>query len=230
MDWNELFGSDDEEYNDDDAQKKIFTATAINSNDIETFDDIPGLILWHNALTHEQQINLLYSLLDNFGTETNQYLQFGKLDPFLQKVADKIQHYSFFPSHIRQRQPLFNQASINYYEQGEGIISHVDLLQYEDGIAILSLLSSVCMTMKPATKESMEQGYATIDGVSKEESSHQQRDILLRPGDILLLHSAARYEFEHGIIERMFDVINDETIVRGKRVSVSLRYKKVDGP
>ncbi|CAO3647962.1 unnamed protein product [Cunninghamella echinulata] len=203
-------------YNDDNTHKKsLTTITAANSdncNDIETFEDIPGLILWHNALTHEQQISLLYSLLDNFGTETNQYLQFGKLDPYLQKVTDKIQHYPFFPSHIRQRQPLFNQASINYYEQGEGIVSH-------------RLYDNETSNKRINGTRIYNHEWDFKSGIGHQ----QQRDILLRPGDILLLHSAARYEFEHGIIERMFDVVNDETIMRGKRVSVSLRYKKVDG-
>lgn len=46
------------------------------------------------------------------------------------------------------RKPLFNQMIANSYEPGEGISSHVDLLRFEDGIAIVSLLSSCVMTFK----------------------------------------------------------------------------------
>ncbi|CAO3641081.1 unnamed protein product [Cunninghamella blakesleeana] len=233
MDWNELFGSDDDEYDDTilNNYSGNNSSTIIQDTDIIKFEDIPGLILWRSALDHDQQMKLSFSLVETFGTETNQYLQFGTLDPNLQVVSDMLQQQQhLFPTPIMQRQPLFNQASINYYEQGEGILSHVDLLQYEDGIAILSLLSSVCMTMKPATKESISSGYKVVNNdKGKGNQDEYQKDILLRPGDILLLYGPARYDWEHGIKERIFDVINGETVVRGKRASVSLRYKKVEG-
>lgn len=46
---------------------------------------------------------------------------------------------------MRLRSPPFDSLAVNSYEAGEGIRSHVDLLRFEDGIAIVSLLSAVSM-------------------------------------------------------------------------------------
>ena len=44
------------------------------------------------------------------------------------------------------RQPTFDQMIVNGYQPGEGISSHVDLLKFENGIAIISLGSPATMT------------------------------------------------------------------------------------
>lgn len=51
---------------------------------------------------------------------------------------------------ISHRQPNFDQMIINAYEPGEGISSHVDLLKFEDGIAIVSLGSPATMSFTTA--------------------------------------------------------------------------------
>jgi alkylated DNA repair dioxygenase AlkB len=44
---------------------------------------------------------------------------------------------------------------VNVYPIGQGITDHVDLLQFEDGIVGLSLLSSCIMNLKPLKEEGM---------------------------------------------------------------------------
>lgn len=51
---------------------------------------------------------------------------------------------------ISDRQPNFDQMIVNAYEPGEGISSHVDLLKFEDGIAIVSLGSPSTMSFTKA--------------------------------------------------------------------------------
>lgn len=51
-------------------------------------------------------------------------------------------------------------------------------------------------------------------------------NILLNPGDILSLSGDARYKWEHGIKEQLFDVIEDQMIERRTRISVTLRKLK----
>ncbi|MBM6384128.1 MAG: alpha-ketoglutarate-dependent dioxygenase AlkB [Paenibacillus sp.] len=81
------------------------------------------------------------------------------------------------------------------------------MFRFEDGILIVSLLSSCVMTLK-------EIATGTII------------DILLNPGDILSLSGESRYQWEHGIKEQLFDTIDDQLIERGTRISVTLRKLK----
>lgn len=51
----------------------------------------------------------------------------------------------FWHAQVGLRTPRFDSLAVNSYKSGEGICPHVDLLRYEDGIAIVSLLSAVNM-------------------------------------------------------------------------------------
>ncbi|CAI7772803.1 unnamed protein product [Closterium sp. NIES-54] len=51
---------------------------------------------------------------------------------------------------VLQREPLFDQMIANWYSGDQGIKPHVDLMRFDDGIAILSLLSPCVMTLAPA--------------------------------------------------------------------------------
>ena len=72
---------------------------------------------------------------------------------------------------VQQRPVPFDQLTLNRYEPGEGIRAHVDLLRFDNGVAIVSLGSPAVMsfTRGPATQR-----------------------ILLQPGDLLLLEGEAR--------------------------------------
>ena len=72
---------------------------------------------------------------------------------------------------IAERQPLFDQLIANKYKPGEGLKAHVDLMRFKDGIAIVSLQAAATLSF---TK-----------GKSKV-------DVLLLPGDLLLLEGEAR--------------------------------------
>ncbi|KAI8365104.1 hypothetical protein BD560DRAFT_402119 [Blakeslea trispora] len=189
--WVDLFGSDEE------------------SEKVITFDSIPGLKLIRGGLEHEEQMALVNALIENnyfSGPNNNQVMLFGKLPNFLSWISPWLtEHYpTVFPNDILQRQPLFDQAILNMYKKGEGIVSHVDLLRFEDGILIVSLLSSCVMKMRSLKQD------RTVD-------------ILLRPGDILALSQEGRYEWEHGIEETERDLFEGEWIERGTRISVTLR-------
>lgn len=72
---------------------------------------------------------------------------------------------------IAEREPLFDQLIANKYKPGEGLKPHVDLMRFQDGIAIVSL-----------------QAAATLSFTKGE----RKVDILLSPGDLLLLEGEAR--------------------------------------
>ncbi|KAI9499418.1 hypothetical protein BDB00DRAFT_233402 [Zychaea mexicana] len=187
VDWEELFGP----------------AVEIT---VETCPAIPGLKLAREAITHEEQMTLLQAITDHryFHDDVDQGMCFGTLpahfawlEPWVKTMCSEL-----FPENIVSRTPLFDQAIINLYQKGKGIKSHIDLLRFDDGILVVSLLSSCVMTMQKDSRKI---------------------PVLLRPGDVLALSGEARYQWEHGIEERMVDSIDGELIKRGTRVSVTLR-------
>ncbi|KAI8637704.1 hypothetical protein BD408DRAFT_424061 [Parasitella parasitica] len=211
IDWQDLFGSDDE------------TEIHEELRPIITFDPIPGLKLIKQALSHEEQMSLIHALIDHnhFGGNANQTMIFGKLPEYIDWIQPWIikRYPGIYAQDILNRMPLFDQAILNLYTKGEGIASHVDLARFEDGILIISLLSSCIMTMKPARKNTNFYNAENTDDRGK-------HDILLRSGDILALSQEARYDWEHGIQSRLVDEIDGQSIKRGTRISVTLRKLK----
>ncbi|KAG1149042.1 hypothetical protein G6F37_001539 [Rhizopus arrhizus] len=179
--------------------KELFGEEEEEEENIITVPEIPGLKLIRQALSHEQQMTIVHEIIkDGYfaGAENiNQAMCFGRLPPYI----------SWIETFIKQTYP------------SEGIVSHVDLLRFDDGILIISLLSSCVMTMKPANKTSLSYKKGNND------ENSIRHDILLRPGDILALSEDSRYKWEHGIEERLFDEIDGDFIERGTRISVTLR-------
>ncbi|GAN00721.1 oxidoreductase, 2OG-Fe(II) oxygenase family protein [Mucor ambiguus] len=214
IDWEDLFGSDDE----DEAVEQDE-----NTKQIITFDAIPGLKLIKQALSHQEQMSLTHALIDRnyFTGNANQAMLFGELPNFIKWIEPWIvENYpDLFGQDILNRQPLFDQAILNMYKKGEGITSHVDLLRFEDGILIISLMSSCIMTMRPARKDATSYHAENTDDNNK-------YDILLCPGDVLALSQEARYDWEHGIPSQLVDEMDGQKIERGTRISVTLRRLK----
>lgn len=110
---------------------------------------------------------------------------------------------------------------VNGYKPGEGITSHVDLLKFDDGIAIVSLGSLATMTFTKADNRNLSGKGCTVSAPlhTELETVHQEEnrfscssicpsaasenslqcDIYLEPGDLLLMHGEARYTWKHGI-------------------------------
>ncbi|CAB4419817.1 unnamed protein product [Rhizophagus irregularis] len=220
----ELFGfSDSNEYesteeNNSSDELEVFdhkvSPSSFNGNepiDISsiTFPSISGLILYENLLTHEQQNELINGIIEaNYfdNSESNQAMCFGTLPSFLLNVVEIISHTpGLFPDGIQNRKPLFDQSIINLYKPGEGITSHVDLPRFEDGIVVISLLSSCDI-----------------------QNTGETIPVILRPGSVLALSGSSRYNWTHGIEENEIDEVGDEKIIRNIRVSVTLRKMKQD--
>lgn len=119
-DWKELFGEEEEG----------------EEENIITVPEIPGLKLIRQALSHEQQMTIVHEIIkDGYfaGAENiNQAMCFGRLPPYISWIETFIkQNYpSIFVEKIMNRKKLFDQAILNLYQKGEGIVSHVDLLRF----------------------------------------------------------------------------------------------------
>ncbi|CAG8621102.1 8075_t:CDS:2 [Funneliformis mosseae] len=198
-----------------------------------TIPSIIGLILYENLLTHEQQNELISGIIEaNYfnNPESNQAMCFGTLPSFILRAVEVISNTpGLFPDEIQHRDPLFDQARsiINLYRPGEGITGHVDLPRFEDGIVVISLLSSCVMRFRPLSEGEMdntsyESKLKDVHGV------YEMIPVILRPGSVLSLNGPARYNWTHEIEETEIDEIGDEKIIRSPRISVTLRKMKND--
>lgn len=98
-----------------------------------------------------------------------------------------------------------DQSTVNEYEPGQGLTSHVDCTTcFGDTIITLSLGSSYVMEFTHSqTKEKSE--------------------ILLSPGSLLILQGEARYVWQHSVAARKIDKYKGKEIVRSRRVSLTFR-------
>lgn len=118
--WQDLFGSDDEDYAENTHSTGLQTTLTDETNgNVETFDQIPGLSLWHGALDHTRQMALIQAIIDAdiFG-QGNQAMRFGNLGSHLTELAAYIQESNILPASLACRTPLFDQAIYNRYNKG----------------------------------------------------------------------------------------------------------------
>ncbi|WP_300491901.1 alpha-ketoglutarate-dependent dioxygenase AlkB [Flavobacterium sp.] len=177
--------------------------------------NINGLLLKNDFLTVSEE-NLLLDHIDsspwdtslkrrvqhygyryNYKSKVIDNSLFEKLPDWLENLKKKIQKYFDLDY-------SFNQVIINEYEPGQGIASHIDSTASFDDIILSVSLHSACVMefTKDDTKV----------------------PLLLKPRSILLLSGESRYEWKHGIKAVKKDHgINDEIILRQRRVSITFR-------
>jgi alkylated DNA repair dioxygenase AlkB len=104
----------------------------------------------------------------------------------------------------------FDQMLVNEYAPGQGISPHRDYAPFGRTVVSLSLLSPCVMDFRhPA--------------------SGRTGRLLLERRSLLVLSDEARYDWEHGIAPRKRDVWHGMRWDRGRRVSVTFRYRVGDG-
>lgn len=101
----------------------------------------------------------------------------------------------------------------------QGICAHVDLLRFEDGIAIVSLESSCVMHFTRVE--------TTADGIENEgksDSSANRVPVLLTPGSLVLMSGEARYNWKHEINRKPgFQIWEGQELDQKRRTSLTLR-------
>ena len=98
-----------------------------------------------------------------------------------------------------------DQLTVNEYEPGQGLRSHIDCVTcFGNTIITLSLGSSYVMEFTHShTKEN--------------------REILLLAGSLLVLQGEARYIWQHSVTPRQKDLYQGTEFVRTRRVSLTFR-------
>jgi hypothetical protein len=101
----------------------------------------------------------------------------------------------------------------------------LSFIRFEDGIVVISLLSSCVMQFKPLSDGDDTSYY---NKSNKSQNTDETIQVILRPGSVLALSGSSRYNWTHGIEENEIDEVGDEKIIRNIRVSVTLRKMKQD--
>ncbi|CAN1837133.1 Uncharacterized protein P8A3.02c [Linum perenne] len=146
-------------------------------------------------------------------------MRFGDLPEWAIELSDSVREVVVlgeeatgegpFSTDILWREPLFDQLIANVYQPGEGICAHVDLMRFEDGIAIVSLESSCVMHFSRV-----------------EESCDKEEEVAvyLSPGSLVLLSGDARYLWKHEINRKPgFQVWQGQELDQLQRTSITLR-------
>ncbi|KAL3517454.1 hypothetical protein ACH5RR_020043 [Cinchona calisaya] len=213
----------------------------------EKISQINGLWLCRDFLSPDQQSSLLSSIHKEgwFSEEAsgNQAMRFGDLPQWAIELSNSIREAVFFshylsestnlticdngkadcpfPSELLWREPLFDQLITNTYQPGEGICAHVDLMRFQDGIAIISLESSCVMHFSRVEDELSEPGEK-----DRRENNNPSAKIpvLLTEGSLVLMWGEARYLWKHEINRKPgFQKWKGQEIDQRKRTSITLR-------
>ncbi|XP_049408256.1 uncharacterized protein LOC125871662 [Solanum stenotomum] len=201
----------------------------------ERISEIDGLWLCKDFLSPDQQSKLLSSIQQEgwfAESSSNQAMRFGDLPGWAVELSrsihevilfgsyaaelencEKGKEACIFPQDLLWREPLFDQLIANMYQPGEGICPHVDLMRFEDGIAIVSLESSCVMHFSRVENETC----------SAQDPPHKT-PVLLTPGCLILMWGEARYLWKHEINRKPgFQIWEGQEIDQKKRISVTLR-------
>ena len=174
-----------------DSEEEACAPSGLAPRRAEQHAVVQGLALLRGFLSADAQAALLAAVRAHgwapaaCGDVRDQSMHFGHatLPRFARQLADDVAAaaaaHGMLPPALAARTPAFNQFICNSYAPGQGIAAHVDLAAFGDGIASVSLGAAVVMDWRHVA-----------DG--------REAAVLLQPGDLMMLHGAARYEWTHG--------------------------------
>jgi alkylated DNA repair dioxygenase AlkB len=126
-------------------------------------------------------------------------MRLGELPNWLLPWAQRLVDQGFFSSPP-------DQVIVNEYQPGQGISPHIDCQPcFGDVVASLSLHSGCIMDF-------------TRTG------DPRRVPVWLAACSLIVLQGPARYAWKHGIVKRQRDTIAGQTILRGKRISLTFRH------
>ncbi|KAF3622332.1 putative DEAD-box ATP-dependent RNA helicase 24 [Capsicum annuum] len=233
---------EEEEYLDAHSAENLENGKRLSSESVfgeshnwESITEIDGLWLCKDFLSTHQQSNLLSSIQKEgwfAASSSNQAMRFGDLPGWAVELSSSIhevilfsnyaaelENYEtgkeacIFPQDLLWREPIFDQLIVNMYQPAEGICPHVDLMRFEDGIAIVSLESTCVMHFSRVENDT--------SGV---QDPQHKVPVLLTPGCLILMWGEARYLWKHEINRKPgIQIWEGQEIDQKRRISVTLR-------
>ncbi|KAK1647913.1 hypothetical protein QYE76_065718 [Lolium multiflorum] len=206
---------------------------------------VRGLWLCADFLPSDDQLRLLAAIQREgwFSDASNQAMRFGDLPPWAVELSALVRECICIgdvdvgispgwtnededacplPSDLLWREPLFDQLIANRYTPGEGICAHVDLMRFDDGIAIVSLESACVMNFSRECA-----AYDTQNTQKHGESESTNVPVYLNPGSLVVLSGDARYHWKHEINRKPgAQLWNGRELEQHRRTSVTLRKLK----
>ena len=120
----------------------------------------------------------------------------------LQPLLPRETHELLFPT--SNSPPKARQVIINFYNPGEGIMPHVDLLdRFGDGIIGISLGSGCIMQFSRVPKD------VAVDDADEAKDEEDKWDVFLPHGSVYVMSEEARYGWTHGIDGRKEDWVEE---------------------
>jgi alkylated DNA repair dioxygenase AlkB len=122
----------------------------------------------------------------------------GALPDWAMRIANRI--YG-----DRLTEIILDQATVNEYEPGQGLRSHIDCVTcFGDTLLTLSLGSPYVMEFIHS-------------------QTQEKRELLLLPGSLLALKREARYVWQHGVRPCVRDSYKGREFIRSRRVALTFR-------
>lgn len=192
-------------------------AKVADKQNIKKFDKIKGLTFIENYLSVEEEKKLMKEIdnqpwLDDLRRRVQHYgykydyrarridvtMRIGNLPNWATKIAIRLHDESYF-------QEIPDQLIINEYQVGQGITPHIDCQPcFEDTIVSISLNSTAVMNFThPETREKI--------------------PVFLPRRSAVILKEESRYEWKHSIPARKTDKYENQTLQRGRRISLTFR-------
>lgn len=178
---------------------------------------IPGLVYHVNAITAEQERALLNQLdsdecvwtpitdsaksrrIQHYGYRYD-YKRRAVTEP---TVAIPAEWFGIFGSVDENKE--WNQVIVNEYLPGQGISAHVDSLAYGGVIRCYTLGSGATMRFTHV-------------------ETGRTEELYVEPRSVYIMTGEARYQWKHEMVARKSDTVEGKKVLRGRRVSVTLRW------
>mmetsp|Transcript_45806 Transcript_45806/g.74731 ORF Transcript_45806/g.74731 Transcript_45806/m.74731 type:complete len:157 (+) Transcript_45806:68-538(+) len=132
-----------------------------------------------------------------------------------------------------------NHCLINEYRPGQGIMPHEDGPLYVPVVATLTVGGNTMLDFYPSSRvesrpETPSSDISSASNFSISSSSSDTSTVIGDPAfslytqrrSLYVFSSKAYTDYRHGIAERDFDVVGDETIPRTTRISLTFRVVK----
>ncbi|RKP11333.1 hypothetical protein BJ684DRAFT_22115 [Piptocephalis cylindrospora] len=128
----------------------------------------------------------------------------GELPEIFKPLLERVAH--LFPS---DEPP--DSVIVNEYEVGQGIMPHVDSLKFGPVVISVSLLSPCALHVCRVRKK------------GEEAESADDHTLALHRRSAVVLSGESRYGYTHGISKDEIDWVDEERLVRSRRISLTIR-------
>ena len=184
-----------------------------------TEQNIPGLYLINNIIINDKIVEKLdqmnwchitsnpksrlvqhYGYIYDYQTGKNN-LKCEDIPDFLFEYRDILKKYCVDNGLVDQSYD-FNQCIVNNYLVGQGISPHIDSKSFGKVIGSFTVSGSSIMTFK---------------------NLNESKEIYVKPNSLYVMSGDSRYIWTHEMKGKNFDIIEDNKIMRTRRISITFR-------